>query len=305
MEKYLDIAVSAYSGYWNYLVGEVLHPSWTNWFYWLTGLSLLVWGLEIAFPWRKQQSIIRKDFWQDLFYLYFNFFLFSLIGYNAISNVAVEAFSDFLGLFGIKNLVAIQVGTWPKWGQLLLLFVLADFIQWNTHRLLHRFDFLWKFHKLHHSVTEMGFSAHLRFHWMETILYKSIQYIPLAMIGFGIEDFFLVYLFTVVIGHLNHANLNWSYGPFKYIFNNPRMHLLHHAVDLPENHRYGANFGLTLSIWDYLFGTAYTLEGDGNVPVGLTDQQDFPEDTWEQMWYPFHGESEEEVLDSSEGRRVV
>jgi len=31
--------------------------------------------------------------------------------------------------------------------------------------------------------SEMGFATHMRFHWMEPVLYKSILYIPLAVTG--------------------------------------------------------------------------------------------------------------------------
>ncbi|MFC4874642.1 sterol desaturase family protein [Negadavirga shengliensis] len=286
MEKYIEIIGNAYYGYFHYLVNEIMYPSWKNYFWWLLGLSLTVWLLELVFPWRKKQPIFRKDFWLDGFYMFFNFFLFSLIAYNAISNVAVEAFNDFLALFGITNLVAIEVNSWPKWGQLLLLFVLADFIQWNVHRLLHRVPALWEYHKVHHSVEQMGFAAHLRFHWMETILYKSAQYVPLAMIGFGLEDFFLVHIFTTAIGHLNHANLRITYGPLKYVLNNPIMHIWHHAKKLPEG-SYGVNYGLTLSIWDYLFGTAYIPHEGRDEPLGFDGVEDFPKGFWQQVTYPF------------------
>jgi len=202
VDRYWTIIGDSFSGYWNYLINEITHPTFNNYFYWLIVLSLLVWLLEIAFPWRKKQSIIRRDFWLDGFYMFFNFFLFSLIGYNALSNVGVAFFNDILGLFGITNLVAIEIGSWPVWLQLLTLLVIADLIQWNVHRMLHRIPWLWEFHKLHHSVKEMGFSAHLRFHWMETVIYKSIQYIPLTMIGFGIQNFIIVHIFTILIGHL-------------------------------------------------------------------------------------------------------
>ena len=92
-----------------------------------------------------------------------------MIIYNAASNVAVQAFHDFLGLFGIKNLVALEVQSWPVWAHLLVGFVFRDFIQWWVHRLLHRVPFLWEFHKVHHSVKQLGFAAHLRYHWMETL----------------------------------------------------------------------------------------------------------------------------------------
>ncbi|KQC33306.1 membrane protein [Nonlabens sp. YIK11] len=287
MEIYLDILLNSFTDYGNYLWSEITQPAWDNYFYWLVGLSLLVFGLEIWLPWRKDQKIFRKDFWLDLFYLFFNFFLFSLIGYNALSNVGVQLFNDLLHYVGLENVVAFEVRSWPAWSQLLLMFIVADFIQWNIHRLLHRVQWLWEFHKVHHSVKEMGFAAQFRFHFMETIIYKTLQYVPLAMIGFGIQQFFVVHMLGVFIGHLNHANLNWDYGPFKYILNNPKMHLWHHARELPENHKYGMNYGLSLSVWDYLFGTAHVPYHDPNLELGFAGDEDFPEDLGGQMTRPF------------------
>lgn len=287
MIHYFDIIKESYIGYWNYLVSELFHFSWHNYFWWLVGLSVTVWMLEIIFPWRTNQAIVRKDFWMDGFYMFFNFFLFSLIGYNAISNIGVDLFNSFLGLFGITNLVAINVQSWPAWLQLVLIFLIADFIQWNVHRLLHRVPWLWEFHKVHHSVTEMGFAAHLRFHWMETIIYKSIQYIPLAMIGFGLQDFFIVHIIAVTIGHLNHSNVNITWGPLKYLLNSPTMHIWHHAEEMPADRKYGMNFGISLSLWDYLFGTAYIPESGRDIKLGFEGINKFPESFWKQFIYPF------------------
>ena len=145
IEKYFKIIVEGYSGYWYYLIEQILYPSLHNYFYWLVGLSLAVWLLEIIFPWRTEQSVVRKDFWLDGFYMFFNFFLSSLIGYNAISNVGVNLFHDFLSLFGIINIVTIKVQQLPVWIQFAIMFLIADFIQWNIHRLLHRHPRLWEF----------------------------------------------------------------------------------------------------------------------------------------------------------------
>ncbi|WP_017258900.1 sterol desaturase family protein [Pedobacter arcticus] len=286
MYKYVEIFLGSYSGYWNYLTGEILNPSWHNYFYWLIMLSLGIWLLEIIIPWRKNQSVFRQDFWMDGFYMFFNFFLFSLIAYNAISNIAVEAFTDFLGLFGIKNMVAIQVHELPKWVQLFVLFVVADFIHWNVHRMLHRYSWMWEFHKVHHSVKEMGFAAHLRFHWMESIFYKTAQYIPLAMIGFGLKDFFIVHIFATAIGHLNHSNLNLSYGPFKYVLNNPKMHIWHHVKKLPAG-TYGVNYGISLSLWDYIFRTVYMPENGRDIELGFEGDEDFPKKLKDQLIHPW------------------
>lgn len=287
MEKYITIAKESFAGYLNYLINEISNPSWTNYFYWLIALSILVWTIEIIIPWRKNQKIFRRGFWLDSFYILFNFFLFSLVGYNAISNIGVELFNDFLGLFGISNLVAINLQNLPAWSQLLIMFVIADFIQWNVHRQLHKRPWLWEFHKVHHSVKEMGFAAQFRFHFMETIFYKTVQYVPLAMIGFGIQEFFVVHMFTVFVGHLNHANVGWNYGVLGFIFNNPKMHIWHHSKKLPKKHPYGMNFGLTLSIWDYIFKTAYIPKDGKDIELGFHNDDDFPENFGKQMMYPF------------------
>jgi len=53
----------------------------------------------------------------------------------------------------------------------------------------------------------MGFAAHLRYHWMENVVYRSLEYIPLALLGIGLHDFFLIHIFTLAWGHYNHANI--------------------------------------------------------------------------------------------------
>jgi len=288
---YWEIITTSYKGYWDYLKQEILYPGWHNYFYWLVGISLFFWLWEIIFPWRKKQSIIRKDFWLDGFYMFFNFFIFSLIGYNAVSNVAVEAFNYFLGLFGISNLVAFEIQSWPYWTQLLTLFLIRDFIQYNVHQVLHRVPILWEFHKVHHSVEQMGFAAHLRFHWMETVVYRTLEYIPLAMIGFGINDFIIVHLFALSVGHFNHSNINIPLGPLKYILNNPQMHIWHHAYSTSWPRKYGVNFGLTLSIWDYLFKTNHIPESGRDIELGFEDLEKFPQGFLKQAGYPLFGGS--------------
>ena len=282
-----DAFRNTFRNYAAYFWDTVLHPHWGNFFYWLIGISVLVYALELLVPWRKNQAAFRQDFWLDAFYMFFNVFLFSLIGYAALSEVFAQAFQGFLAhTLGMRNLVALNVATWPYWSQLLLLLVVRDFVQWNIHRLLHRVPALWAFHKVHHSVEQMGFAAHLRYHFVENIVYRSIEYLPLAMIGFGVQDFILVHLFTLTIGHLNHANIYLPLGPLRYVFNSPQMHIWHHAKTLPPG-RYGVNYGLTLSIWDYLFGTAWVPHDGRDVPLGFAGVEEYPHGFVQQVIEPF------------------
>ena len=294
--EYLEIFISAYENVASHLWKIITHPfpsGKINGFYFLIAISLIIWVLEILLPWRKNQAKIRKDFWQDTFYMFFNFYLFGLLIYAALSSVSVKFFKDLLAPLGYEGGHLIDFSQ-VKWGlQLLIFFIIADFIQWIVHNILHRVPFLWKFHKVHHSVKEMGFAAHLRYHFLETFAYQIFKYISLSMLfGLSLSNAFIVYSLTVLIGHLNHANLGWDYGPLKYIFNNPKMHIWHHANDLPAEHAKGMNFGISLSCWDYIFGTAHIPSDGRDIELGFPGDETFPETFAGQVIEPFKSKSE-------------
>ena len=320
MGQYLEAFISGYTGYANYLWNEISHPSLHNYFYWLIAISVFFMVLEWVKPWRKDQPKFRKDFWLDAFYMFFNFFLFSLIVYNGISDVIVKFLNNTLqSITGLSSFTFDPLNGFPYWSILLSGFLVRDFVQWNIHRLLHSSPRLWEFHKVHHSVKEMGFAAHLRYHWMETIIYRTIEYLPLALLGIGLYDFFIIHLFSLAIGHHNHANVKakgfykagvlgllvclfiidqtgmalinsvaWivgmpivfalGLGPWiNYIFNSPEMHIWHHVRALPEGRKKGINFGISLAIWDYIFGTAEIPSDGRDIELGFPGEEDFPE----------------------------
>ena len=330
-----DIIANGYKSYWDYLWGDITlqHEGgfWHSYFWMLVLVSVIFFGLEMIKPWRKDQALFRKDFWLDFFYMFFNFFLFNLIIYKAGSDVVVNFFNDiFLKITSIDLTTSNPIYGWPLWAVLLFGFVFRDFIQWWTHRLLHRSNFLWRFHKVHHSVEQMGFAAHLRYHWMETLVYRSIEYIPLAIMGINLYEFFMIHIFTLAWGHYNHANFSinkritggvlaglialfvlttsvsltplitalvvlgsvvvgaFVLGPLmKYIFNSPEMHIWYHAYELPDDKPHGINFGLTLAIWDYIFGTARIPHNGRDIRLGFPKIESFPKSFVGQFIYGF------------------
>jgi sterol desaturase/sphingolipid hydroxylase (fatty acid hydroxylase superfamily) len=335
MSDILQTFLNGYSGYASYVWHEITHPGLKNYFYWLLIVSAFFFGLEMIKPWRENQPLFRKDFWLDFFYMFFNFFIFSLIIYNAASDVVVMLFNN-----GIESITGINLQSlnplrsFPMWAILLIGFIVRDFVQWWVHRLLHRVEWLWQYHKIHHSVEEMGFAAHLRYHWMETIVYRTLEYIPLALLGIGLYDFFIIHIFALAVGHYNHSNFVVSgrvtggilgaligivvvfsladvnllndatlfskimfmsgsiltgiflLGPImKYLFNSPEMHIWHHAYELPDDKKYGINFGLTLAIWDYLFGTAAIPHDGKDIKLGFPGVNAIPQDFIGQFFY--------------------
>ena len=96
----------------NYFINEVtfnVDPWYINYFWWLILLSLFIWGLEILFPWRRKQSILRKDFFLDLFYLFFNFYLFKIIVFYGFSVLAEKTFNQLIG--GKEHLILFDTST--------------------------------------------------------------------------------------------------------------------------------------------------------------------------------------------------
>ena len=82
------------------------------------------------------------------------------------------------------------------------------------------------------------------------------------------------FIFPIVAGLIGAFAL----GPFmKYIFNSPEMHIWHHSYELPADRQRGINFGISLSLWDWLFGTAYIPHDGRDIRLGFPGVEEFPE----------------------------
>ena len=287
MEKYVSAFIHELTSTLNWTLDSILFkvPWYNNYFWGLIVISLVVWLLEIIFPWRKNQSRIRKDFWLDGFYMFFNFFIFSI--FISGDYKAIGLFFSEMGIT-TKSLAVFNLSNWPVGIQLIVFFIILDFVQWLTHLLLHKYEVLWRFHKVHHSVKEMGFSAHLRYHWMENILYKPLKTLGVMLLGgFEPEQAYIVHFIAITIGHLNHANIRITCGPLKYVLNNSVMHLYHHMKALPEDKSKGINFGISLSIWDFLFKTNYLPDDNGEIELGFPNEENFPKGFFGQLFTGF------------------
>jgi sterol desaturase/sphingolipid hydroxylase (fatty acid hydroxylase superfamily) len=81
--------------------------------------------------------------------------------------------------------------------------------------------------------------------------------------------------------------LHITWGPFRYVFNNSVMHLWHHVYELPKGFKHGINFGISLSIWDYIFKTAAIPKDDANIRLGYPGVEKMPKTFFGQLTYGF------------------
>lgn len=253
----------------------------TYW-HWLVGISLAFLVAERLRPARREQPVLRPQLANDLFYLLFNGYLWAVLTGGLVGFVALGTRDSLAGLSLLpeRGLLAEQHFLL----QALVYFVASDFLQWCVHNLLHRVPFLWQFHKVHHSIHQMDWAGNFRFHWMELVVYRSLLYVPLLFLGGDPEPLFAVAVFATAWGHFNHSNLDVEIGPLGYVFNSPRMHLWHH--DSSSEGGAAKNFGIVLSCWDWLFGTAYWPRDRAPERIGYPDDEEMPPSLARQMGFP-------------------
>jgi sterol desaturase/sphingolipid hydroxylase (fatty acid hydroxylase superfamily) len=256
-----------------------------GYFFWLLAVSLLCWTLERLVPWRPQQKAFRKQIGQDFFWLVFNGHYAGVL-LAALGNWVWQSARGWL--FG----PSLPSGAWetlltnsPVWVQFLVFLVVKDILEWCIHNLLHRIPWLWEFHKLHHSIEELDWIGNMRFHWMEIVVYRGLTYFPLFMLGVDQTVILWIAVFSTLIGHLNHSNLNLDWGIFRYVLNSPRLHVWHHDVVLHQ--KFGQNFGVVFSLWDFLFGTAYLPARGEPARLGFERMEEFPQGLLQRLIYPF------------------
>jgi sterol desaturase/sphingolipid hydroxylase (fatty acid hydroxylase superfamily) len=262
-----------------------------GYFFWLMVVSLFCWILERLAPWRPQQKAWRKQIGQDFFWLVFNGH-YAGVAIAFVSSWLIQQLNPIFGKWNVPSPESIQLlaGS-PWWVQFAVFLVLKDFLEYIVHNLLHRVPVLWEFHKLHHSIEELDWIGNMRFHWMEIVVYKSLTYLPLVMLGVNGSVILWIAIVTTLIGHLNHSNLNFIWlGPLRYVINSPRMHVWHHDVILRGE--FGKNFGVVLCLWDWLFGTAY-LPADKEQPerLGFENMGKFPKGLLPRLVYPLFKKS--------------
>lgn len=241
-------------------------------------ISAAVLALESARPWRKDQKRMRPHLFSDLMHLVFNGHFLGVILFGIAAQYIIPHVDQWLAQANMQAALYRNIfADLRLWVQIPLALFLIDVLQWGVHITLHRVPFLWRFHQTHHSVVdgEMDFIVSFRFQWMEVVVYKTMLFMPMAWFGFSTTAIVVHAVFGTLIGHLNHANLNISWGPLRYLLNSPRMHIWHHDYDQTAGK--AVNFGIIFSCWDWMFGTAYLPEGSPK-RIGFPGVEEFPTD---------------------------
>lgn len=248
----------------------------THYVFWVSSFGVaLLWA---AFTWSKRKHLIaqlfKKDYWlntssyQDYFLIVLNRGLFLVLGFSwlAITLSIGLAVLNFLRLFGdATEPGSLASNSFTVLGiYTLILFLLDDCSRFLLHWLMHKFDFLFRLHQVHHSASTLTPLTTLRIHPLESLLYQfrsSLVHGTCAgasfyYVGFQADSWQVwgatawVLVFNFLGANLRHSPIPLHYGPLEKLFISPAMHQAHHGVTTMNY-----NYGSVLSIWDRMLGS--------------------------------------------------
>ncbi len=241
----------------------------------------VIMGLERLFYWQRSWLHSQGDLRVDIGHLLVSGFLTTRLFEIPARLVAIAGAAWLADRVG----GSLWPTDWNLWLQLGLALVFGEFFMYWIHRLTHEFDWLWRFHAMHHSAPRLYFLNAVRFHPVDIALSTFSPMIPLIIVGADGRVIALFGLVSAVHGLFQHANLVLRLGPLNWFFSMAELHRWHHSRRLEESN---TNFGQNLIVWDVVFGTRF-LPKDREPPadIGIAGLPAFPMDYWGQLTSPF------------------
>jgi sterol desaturase/sphingolipid hydroxylase (fatty acid hydroxylase superfamily) len=243
----------------------------------LLGSSLIFVFIEKLFALRREQPVFRAEWQVDMQHFIVNHMI---VGFVLLAtNLLVHK------LFGwaAKDGIQAWVRDLPYPVALFMIVLVADLVQYATHRAYHEVPTLWRLHAVHHSVKSMDWLAGSRQHVLELLITRTLVLAPIFVLGFdkGVIDTYIVIVgFQAVF---NHANVSVRLGPLRYLIVTPNFHHWHHSQD---DEAIDKNYAAHFAFIDYLFGTA--VKSDAKWPKEYGVVGDYvPDGFWKQVKFPF------------------
>jgi sterol desaturase/sphingolipid hydroxylase (fatty acid hydroxylase superfamily) len=242
----------------------------------LLGSSLIFIFIEKLFALRRDQPVFRPEWQTDLHHFIVNHMV---VGFVLLAtNLLVHKLFGWAANDGVRGWVA----NLNFFVALFAIVLVADLVQYWTHRAYHEVPLLWRLHAVHHSVKSMDWLAGSRQHILELLITRTLVLAPIYVLGFSKE---VIDAYIVIVGFqavFNHANVSVRLGPLRYVIVTPNFHHWHHSQDKEALDR---NYAAHFAFLDYAFGTAvksdrewpeaYGVLGD-YVPNGFFKQLAFP-----------------------------
>ncbi|MFT3955150.1 MAG: sterol desaturase family protein [Piscinibacter sp.] len=243
----------------------------------LLGSSLIFIFVEKLFALRKNQPVFRPEWQTDFHHFIVNHMV---VGFVLLAtNLLVHKLFGWAAQDGVRGFVQ----NLNFFVALFLIVLVADLVQYWTHRAYHEVPLLWRLHAVHHSAKSMDWLAGSRQHIVELLITRTLVLAPIYVLGFSKE---VIDAYIVIVGFqavFNHANVSVRLGPLRYLIVTPNFHHWHHSQDDEAIDR---NYAAHFAFLDHLFGTA--VQSDRKWPDRYGVQGDYvPDGFFKQLAFPF------------------
>src|SRR5262249_19046922 len=113
---------------------------------------------------------------------------------------------------------------------------------------------LWRAHAVHHSSVDLDWLSAVRLYPVNDLVMRIVGALPILLLGFALIGVTAILPILTLLAILVHANLDWDWGPLRWLIALPRFHRWHQT---DESKARDKNFAGLLPLWDILFGTYY------------------------------------------------
>ena len=235
-------------------------------------LLIIFLPMEKVFPAKKGQKIFRPKWFLD-----FCFFAGQYLLWSGLVLFALNYFSDFLTTV-LPSSFSSSIQKQPWFLQAIEVIILSDFLIYWGHRIQHRVDFLWRFHKVHHSAEHLDWLAAHREHPLDSIYTIGIINLPAFILGFPLETIAGVIAFRGIWAIYIHSNVRFPLGPLRILIGAPELHHWHHDLE-----RDAGNYANISPLMDIIFGTYVCPDHE---PEKFGIKEDFPKNYVGQLVAP-------------------
>jgi sterol desaturase/sphingolipid hydroxylase (fatty acid hydroxylase superfamily) len=161
---------------------------------------------------------------------------------------------------------------WPVWAEIGVSILVLDFsVGYLSHRTMHMWPPMWRFHQIHHNDPFVDVTTTYRTHPVETVWRFLFAVVPIWLLGIPAQAVVIQRLLQATNGILEHANVRlWPAldRVLSQVWVTPNIHKMHHSRAVHETN---SNYANLLTLYDRLLGTYTPADRAETVVYGLDD----------------------------------
>ncbi len=177
--------------------------------------------------------------------------------------------------FGLLRMVQL-----PPAAVMVAAILMFDGWMYLWHRANHEICFLWRFHRVHHSDSEMDATTGIRFHTGEILISSTLRLAVIPLLGITIGQLLVYEMLLLPVILFHHSNVRFSEKMDRWlrlVIVTPAIHRVHHSRLQVET---DSNYSSVFSFWDRIARTFRLQRNNQPVNFGLNE---YDSEQWQRI----------------------